>query len=491
MKQYISTGVIAVIVGLVVAYFTYTLNKEVPDVRYTLSEKIPTKFVDAQAVENVQQLIVKNTGNDSIPKIQIKIKRNIEKADILKNSLNDIVTEKISNGYFEAIYPELPPGGSFTYSFKTLADGISKTDLDIRHNKGEVKDALSGENKTIVSVIVSSIFVIVFLFYVSIGIITLMVSFLESKVNYEKYDDFLKRKKPIYVSTKKWSKLRKESIKNFSTTGYSNPREIESTVSYKVLNQEKPNYLNTEEWAELKEKAINQLEKDYGEAINILWIDLTRYFIVNKPIHFSEGKWSEIVNKINKEYIARKKYDSVWLGIKELNKEITASMPKGIIPSYWSDYIDYLKKQYYTLILQEIYSNFTLAEEFIKSEKSPWLHDDDYRKILSQAKKIIETDKLKSKYEKLSEDANKKISELEREKIKVIELKNKIEHQLTIIHEFLTDSTVLDRTEEYSNVFAPGNFENLKRLAQSLKNESIVQTTQSSDLPKSPTKDRF
>lgn len=517
MKQHIITGAIAVVVGLIVAYFTYTLNKEVLDVRFTLSEKIPTKFVDAQAVENVQQLIVRNIGNSSVSKIQIKIKRNVEKADILKNSLNDTITEKISNGYFEAIYPELPPGGSFTYSFKTMADGISKNDLDIRHNKGEVIDALSSGSKSITSMGVI-IFYLAILFYVSMIIITLLSSFMESKVRYEKYNDFLKRSKPLYISQNKWNKLRKESIQNFPTSGYSNPTEIENTLSYKVLNQEKPSYLNIEEWELLLEKAVKQLEEDYGKAIYTFWFEnMTRYFIVNKPLHFPESKWLEIVNKINREYLSRKKYDSAMFEINELKKELTAEMPKGMIPSYWADYITCLKKQYHKLLLREVYSSFAQfplksienynldileyneketilntaykielgnlassineanAESFVTSEKLAWLRDDDYRKILNQAKKIIEIDKLKKKYEQLLEEVKKKSGELEKEEKNVIALKQKIERQLKIIHEFISDPTVIDRIEEYNNVFAPGNFENLKRLAQYIKDKKVKQ----------------
>lgn len=208
MKQHLVTGIITVIGGLRVAYFAYTLNREVFDVRYTLSEQIPTKFGETQAIENVQKLVVKNNGGSSVSKIQIKIKQNVEKAEILKSSPNDIVKEYISNGYFEAIYPELPPGGSFTYSFKTLADGITKSDLDIRHSKGEVIDALSSKSKAVTIVVANIIFYSAILFYVSIAIITLLVSFLESKVKYEKYDAFLKRKKPFYISQNKWHKLR-------------------------------------------------------------------------------------------------------------------------------------------------------------------------------------------------------------------------------------------------------------------------------------------
>ena len=54
------------------------------------------------------------------------------------------------------------------------------------------------------------------------------------------------------------------------------------------------------------------------------------------------------------------------------------------------------------------------------------------------------------------------------------ELKQKIEKQLRIVHEFIADPTVVDRIEEYDDIFSPGNFENLKRLSQSLKEHQAL-----------------
>ena len=48
-------------------------------------------------------------------------------------------------------------------------------------------------------------------------------------------------------------------------------------------------------------------------------------------------------------------------------------------------------------------------------------------------------------------------------------LKCKIERQLDIIHNVLTDPGSVDRIEDYSNVFSPGNFENLRLLSEHLK----------------------
>lgn len=523
MKQHLITGVIAVIGGLIVAYFAYTLNREVFNVRYTLSEQIPTKFGETQAIENVQKLVVKNNGSSSVSKIQIKIKRNVEKAEILKSSPIDTVKEYIANGYFEAIYPELPAGGSFTYSFKSVAEGISKSDLDIRHSRGEVRDALAASSKSIASMVVDIFFYLAILFYLSTSIITVMVTSMESKVRYEKYDAFLKRKKPFYITQNKWQKLRKEAIENFSTSGYSNPKEIENTLAYKVLNQERPEYLNEEEWQLLLEKAIRQFEKDFAEATHLRSSEkLITYFAVQKPIAFPAGKWLSFLNDLSNEYITRKKYDitrwtTSYSDLRTIEKEITSAMPKGMNPDYWTDYINFLKNQYYALILREIYShsdksplrfiesynldyfennekNIILdtaykievknlatnitdsnASEFMNSQKPAWLHDNDYRTALNQANKLIEADELKKKYQQLYEEVRKRNSEIESEEKNIKELKQKIERQLKVIHEFMGDPTVIDRIEEYDNVFAPGNFENLKKLAQSLKEHKVLQ----------------
>ena len=52
------------------------------------------------------------------------------------------------------------------------------------------------------------------------------------------------------------------------------------------------------------------------------------------------------------------------------------------------------------------------------------------------------------------------------------ELSKKIEKvtlQLEIINQELRDPTVLERIEEYNNPFAPGNFTNLKKIAELIK----------------------
>ena len=55
------------------------------------------------------------------------------------------------------------------------------------------------------------------------------------------------------------------------------------------------------------------------------------------------------------------------------------------------------------------------------------------------------------------------------DELQIPKLKATIERQLDIIHNFFVDPSSVYRIEEYSNVFAPGNFENLKLLSNYLK----------------------
>ena len=51
------------------------------------------------------------------------------------------------------------------------------------------------------------------------------------------------------------------------------------------------------------------------------------------------------------------------------------------------------------------------------------------------------------------------------EKMETEKLKEKIVNQLNIIHNVLNDPKSIDRIEDYSNVFAHGNFDNLRKIS--------------------------
>ena len=86
------------------------------------------------------------------------------------------------------------------------------------------------------------------------------------------------------------------------------------------------------------------------------------------------------------------------------------------------------------------------------------LDDDDWQKL-----QLLERDIVKAKREidvmlRRNTINSKRISDI----------KNKLTLQLRIINEVLNDPTAVGRIENYNNVFATGNFENLKKVASLL-----------------------
>ena len=70
MKSSIISGIILILITGLAAKFIF--NDKI-ELRYILSERIPTTFIDGNDSESIQQLEILNTGVTEIQKIIIKI----------------------------------------------------------------------------------------------------------------------------------------------------------------------------------------------------------------------------------------------------------------------------------------------------------------------------------------------------------------------------------------------------------------------------------
>ena len=439
MKQIISSAIITLVIGLVVVYFGFSLNKEYVDLRYTLSEKIPTKFIETSTAEAVQQLVVKNNGNIPATKIQIKINSFVEEYDILKNSVSDVVEEHNSSGHFEAIYPSLPPNGQFSYIFKTTGGGITENSIEITHNKGRAKEALASDKKSIYSKIGGYIFLAVIIFYCILFIFqgrSMAIDHLKSSGDYTNYYDYLSKKKPFYVSQEKWNSIRRKYIEKKIKADYLHSTDIEEQESYKILNQDKPKFITDDEWELLKENSTKCLVDQLTYAIKTrsIYANLEKHFTLKIPKHFPENKWQEIVKEINENFITSKKLEQhSYLSAKDIIKELEFGMPAGMLPAFWDEYKEYLKNRYYEILYRDILresvpitylkendlsvlskdeletlenlaykiqllridnvTSLYTAEKFIKNEKPGWIKQEDLEQLVEKAEAYIALEK--------------------------------------------------------------------------------------------------
>jgi hypothetical protein len=450
MKQIVFSAIIALVIGLIIAYFGFALNKEFVDLRYTLSEKIPTKLIETSTAETVQQLVVKNNGNIPATRIQITIDGLIEDHDILKNSLSDIVEEHNPKGHFEAIYPSLPPGGQFSYILKTSGGGITKDNLEIKHNKGKAREALASDSQSIYSKIgISVFFSAIFIFYIILIVFqgrSMAIDHLESSGTYTNYYDYLNKKKPIYVSQEKWDSIRRKYIEGKIKAQYLlDCINIEVEENYKILNQDKPKYLTENEWELLKENASKSLEDQLSYSIKTssTFTNIKKYFTLKKPKHFPENKWNEIIKEANENFITVQKLKKFfYLSTKDIIKELEVGIPTGMLPTFRDEYKESLRDRYYEIVYREILREFNSlkyleeidlsvlskdkqeslkdlayriqllrvddisslynAEKFIKNDKPEWIKQDDLEKLEEKAKAYVALEKSIRKNESLS-----------------------------------------------------------------------------------------
>jgi len=443
MKQLTSMLIIPLAIGLVVTYFAFNLNKEFVDLRYTISEKIPTKYFESSAAETVQQLVVKNNGNVPAEKVQIKINGEIVEYDILKNSLSDKVEEHYKNGHFEAVYPSLPPSAQFSYIFKTSGVGLNKSLIEITHNKGKGAEALtsdgaSTEKASSLTALALSIFYFVL---IAIQFRSMAIGRLESRGDFERYSEYLNKSKPFYVSQEKWNLIRTRYIEKMSKVDYFNTSNVEDLESYKALNQSIPSYLSVDEWELLKEKSTKCVVDflSYSIKTSSQYDDQSKYLTIKKPVHFSNVQWGGVVKAINENFIASKKLNErFYLSHKDFIKELNAGMHDGMLPVYWEEYKEYLLKRYYEVTYVEIVrerdpvsflrevdlsvlekekqnylkdfaykiqlTNFKSisssfdAENFLKGEKPEWMKSEDLARFINVAQKFMDLEKSVAKY---------------------------------------------------------------------------------------------
>jgi len=501
----IQVKIIAPLLVIVVgALFTYVLNKDAPDVRYILSDRIPISVLmpSKAAPENVQQLEIKNIGSAPAKKVQVLIHGNITAYHIAKLSEADSVQTFNRGQSFEAVYQELPVQGSFKLIF-TSNGVITDSDLSIRHLTGKAKEALTkGKDPFYISVV----FLVVSIVYMLLVLYEARKIAVEIRFQFKNARELLLQKKPWYIPEQKWDSIYSKELKDRIYKDHFYGAKLFDCGSYQLLSVDKPTHLDEVAWTTIVNQAIESLEKGYASIVSSWQKDwILELLAVKKPKQFPENKWRELEKKANEQFIflveqhaystesilvalKEKKPDLIqeyaWENhIKELQKSYKAHLAQDL--DWASNPIEFLNNQdlavltsndardieqrAYQLALSKLPDifNHSNAQKFLDSEKPEWLKDADYQLHKKKAEESVKLSKVNEDAAQLKKD---KLA-LKEEKNHVSKLKNKIEGQLNIIHSLLSDPVSLDRIESYCDDFAPENFRALKRLAELLKQE--------------------
>ncbi len=494
MKNQIIGGVILLIIAGLFA--KYKVFDDKVELKYSLSEKIPSDFVDDIDEEGIQQLTIKNSGSVLISSIVIKINANVHDVKVNKFKSTDSISITKSNKTSEILYPEIPPFGEVIVLLKVKGSSIDKNNVEVYHSKGTANEAFSDTSsyRDIVFFTVLFVYLIIIFFYLRKGFVDL----LESRAKYS-YLDILRRKKPWYVKDSKWIEIRNSAISNYIEKDYTST--IEKSESYQLLNTEKKEFLSEDEWFDILKKAEDKIlrkitEKIYDSYYNMSFEELSN---LKKPINISYKNWKKINEEISKAFCMHKLRDTFLFGHIDLVTNILNSQkPEVVTDDDWSNLKTILLTYYTSNILEKgvseiSYKNYidnvnldilepsrrTEIVNVFKNIKEGYEKEEYYGQLLQIIHEMFYWDKVPNKPKfarvedwkkieglysqviKKKKEAMDNLSEAKKIKAEFVPLKEKITRQLCIIDNLLNEPTSIDKIETFDNPFAKGNWESV------------------------------
>ncbi len=452
MRNTIITGIVLIIVSGIFAKFVFDDKTEL---RYVISDRIPTNFFDGKESESIQQLELLNTGDIELQRIIIKIKANTLEYYIQKVTNADSIIISKTNANLEIVYPQIPPESTIKIIIKSIGDGIDDNDIDIKHSKGSAKKALE-ENNSLGYISTGLIFF--YLILVFSGLRTSLIESVASYVYIDPYDQILKKSKPWYVPLNKWEEFREDSIKHMFDKGYSS--NIANTLYYQILDTAKQKFINDEEWIKIKLASQEKLMQSISENVNqgYSW-EIEKYITLKRPRNIDDDIWCKIKSLISKAYTTSLIFNvNDYTKLDEIAQLLKSKKPELVNEDDWNKYISFLQKfekiKIENELLGKLFKDLFFGNKL--QEKPDKLSDDSWERL-----KIIEKD-IYSKSKQIEKD----LIELKKIESETLPLKEKLYKQLKIIHEILNDPTTIDRIEYYANPFSKGNFDNLKRITK-------------------------
>lgn len=372
MRNLVKILIVPIIIAIVGGSYAWFINRQVVDIRYTLSENIPINISNQS--QSVQQLIVKNLGNSKAEKVVVNIQGEITDYELVKYSEADNVQNFNKSGGIQIIYPELPPEGTFKITIKSDGKGVSIGDVKISHNKGEAYEALANtkNDSPLVSVIVFFIYIISIVLFLWSAMTENLQRKAISGIYYKKILE--KKHSPFYISNKMWIKIREDSIDTMIRTIEKNNFyiEFEESECYKVLSAERPEYLTDEEWVCLCKK-LNEICE-----INIKNMILKGYNIeefikilrLKKPKQLDEHKWNDIRKRTINAIIVKSKEDDYLYILKsieelEVYKLLCNNTPDYLNITEWNDFSKDLMEILEKNILQKVSSVYCKSEDLL------------------------------------------------------------------------------------------------------------------------------
>ncbi|EKE02045.1 MAG: hypothetical protein ACD_20C00433G0007 [uncultured bacterium] len=359
MKFLTNSLILPLLVAVLAGVFLFNYQTDKPDVRYNLSQRLPTSFNENNIAESLQLLEIKNIGKAEANAIIVKSSKKILKYEIQKYLKSDKPEVSDSNA-FELKYASLPPEGSFKVILKSDGNGLVNTDLTIVHSKGLGSDVFSNNKGWIYVIIFWSGFAFGLLFFI-MSVKDYSTQQWESKSSY-RIEEVLKSKKPFYINSVKWDEIKNTAYEqNLENKIPSYNQMLNISAAYKFLNAPKPNDIDSETFLKLSDKASQLMVDIYNKAIRRSYTidELMLIIDIPCPVNMAQNVWSEICGSIRDRY-----FELLFIKVKRINNNSFADILNNPIPAIIDN--NKYKEVIIDAYIDNIYRNLYRSQDTLK-----------------------------------------------------------------------------------------------------------------------------
>lgn len=459
MKWVITT--IISIITLVTTVVLFNIGNEKPDLVYTVSGNIPMNTSDDSRDSNIQQVEVKNIGNQAANNIQIVIDGEIIDSKVIKDSEADKVT--IYPDKFELVYTELPPEGNFKLIIESTLNGLNENILTVKSENGLARNGLEDKENPLLLLIITAISFLVYFTIMAYSIRDMLINQKVKRIALRAYEsmDYIYKKKPFYIKENDW----KDIVKTFIQVKLKEDISTKYTISAEKLNcifilkSDRPLCLSEGDWTEIKREAKETLflKIDYAAFIQSYSNDrLTEFLtsIYDYKISFSETLNLELSKELSSSYLKNRK-NKFFIYTKDINNELTKPKPKFVIAEDWEEYQSFLGNLQYMYILEEIYKSYNNPFEKI-AEYEKIIHKDIkelkklaydiefYRFISNTFNHLFEKIELKDKPNWMEDEDYQKINRIKTNINSNVDKEKTIDEQIYVISEVVNKNKLPD-----------------------------------------------
>lgn len=282
----------------------------------------------------------------------------------------------------------------------------------------------------------------------------------------------LRLEKPKYFPQDKWDDLSERANQNFVALRKQTFLKLDSLLQ--ALREEKPAELCERSWFEI----ITNLQGQYYEVLmgELQTSDAPLDVLSKHDVSVLDEKRR---HELEQWVFTRARYEKLIGLFDSLVDEHSLGTDKPALVSDWEWFrlkrfeekvAELASDTEKTRALMQLLDGLLLDRKIIGTDKPDLLTDREWEKL----KKFEEQMEIVSDVECRAKEIQVESSRIAAEKDEVCFLKERVERQLNIIHDLLSDPSRIDRIESYDDTFAPGNLENLRRVAKVL--DEIDQT---------------